>query len=206
MARAARSNLIQIAVLFLDSRRQVLRRRPDVAPARVAATPPAMGSIRPDRGIALFVEGRADPRSSRIVTDRNIAANPAENCRRARWPRPAPRRFASASAASASPRKAAEEERPISAKRAAESPPNSVLPEWRDRCAGRPEVVRVHRRHHRGGTQRPCLERIRAGTVTTLMRADALPPNSAGYIDFESSNSSIESTDGLMTRLLNNSS
>ena len=42
--------------------------------------------------------------------------------------------------------------------------------------------------------------------VTTLMSADALPPNSAGYIDFWILNSSIESTDGLITRLLNSSS
>ena len=42
--------------------------------------------------------------------------------------------------------------------------------------------------------------------VATLISADALPPNSAGYIDFWILNSWIESTDGLMTRLLNSSS
>ncbi|MNC98359.1 hypothetical protein D3C83_162920 [compost metagenome] len=42
--------------------------------------------------------------------------------------------------------------------------------------------------------------------VATLISADALPPNSAGYIDFWILNSSIESIDGLMTRLLKSSS
>ena len=42
--------------------------------------------------------------------------------------------------------------------------------------------------------------------VETLMSADALPPNSAGYIDFWILNSSMESIDGLMTRLLKSSS
>ena len=40
----------------------------------------------------------------------------------------------------------------------------------------------------------------------TLISADALPPNSAGYCDFWILNSWIESTDGLITKLLNSSS
>ena len=42
--------------------------------------------------------------------------------------------------------------------------------------------------------------------VATLISADALPPNSGGYIDFWILNSWIESIDGLITRLLNSSS
>ena len=42
--------------------------------------------------------------------------------------------------------------------------------------------------------------------VATLIRADAFPPNSGGYIDFWILNSWMESTDGLMTRLLKSSS
>ncbi len=58
----------------------------------------------------------------------------------------------------------------------------------------------------RKNSKRLPVKRLAPAFVATLISADALPPNSAGYCDFWILNSWTESMDGLMTRLLKSSS